>query len=330
MRKRLLCAVAALLLLNSAALAETYSGTVAATETISVEAGASGILDTLNVLPGSYVQAGDVLGTVGATKVFATQDGTVAEISCEAGDTVNGTVLEVNPSEKYRIYCTVDEAYESAETMLVHSGEQVYIQCTKNGTHCATGVIGALDGSEYQVITTGGELYVGETVYLYRDAEFSSEQRIGIGTVVETDTQSYSAQGTLVAMHVQAGETVERGELLYEYADGDETTITAQADGIVLSVGIEQGDSVEEGAAIMTIAKTDGLCVEVDVDETFAATINEGNTVNLIYIADTTETPVAGTITDISDITENGMYTVRIQPEKTDEIRIGMTAEVNF
>ncbi len=330
MRKRLCCAMIALLMLSVSAMAETYEGKTAAAGSLSVEAESGGILETLNVLPGSYVQAGTVLAEIATTKVFATQDGVVANLTAEPGDSVDGTVLQINPLEKYHIYCTVDEAYESAETMLVHSGEQVYVQCTKNGTHCATGFITELDGSEYRVITTGGELYVGETVYLYRDAEFSAKQRIGIGTVVESDSQSYSADGTLVSLSVQAGEYVERGELLYEYVSGTAQTITAEKDGIIQNVNAEKGDRVENGNTVMTLVPTDQICVEVNVDEDCAATLCEGDAVELIYACVADETPISGTITKISYIASDGMYTVRIQPEDSAEKRIGLTVEVRF
>ena len=330
MRKWLICMVAALLMLNSTALAETYEGTTAAASTTAVEAESGGILQSMNVLPGSVVESGDILCEVSTTKVFATEDGVVGSISASEGDTISGSVLEVNPTQKYRIYCTIDSAYESPETMLVHSGEEIFIKCTKDGTHRATGIITELDGSEYQVIATGGELYIGETVYLYRDEDFSTEQRIGIGTVVESDAQSYFAEGVLTSLHVQEGEYVERGELLYEYADAAETATTSDVDGIVTSVNAEQGDRIQKGTVIMTIAPLDQICVEVSVDEEYAATLSIGDSAELVYAADDTETHVSGTIVQISNIGDDGTYVVRVKPDSVFDNRIGLTVTVRF
>jgi hypothetical protein len=46
------------------------------------------------------------------------------------------------------------------------------------------------------VTTTGGEFYVGETVYLYRDASFTYSDRIGRHPHLLGQTQ-YDADGTV-------------------------------------------------------------------------------------------------------------------------------------
>ena len=54
---------------------------------------------------------------------------------------VSGEELQLAPMNPYVIYCTVDEAYQSADATLVHSGETVYIKCTHDGSHRAVGVV---------------------------------------------------------------------------------------------------------------------------------------------------------------------------------------------
>ena len=197
MHKILLAGVLAVCMLTSAALAEVYQGTVAASSEIQVAAASDGILEALNAEAGSTVSKGDVLGALRTTRVFASQDGTVASIRLLEGEEADGTVMEIYPVERYQIYCTVDKAYQSAESTLVRPGERVYIKCTYNGTHRGVGIITQIDGDEYRVLAIGGELYVGETVYLYRDEDFSTKQRVGIGTVVTNDTEIYEAEGKL-------------------------------------------------------------------------------------------------------------------------------------
>ena len=330
MRKRLLPCMLAALMLISAAHAEVYEGTTAAASSLQVTAETGGLLQTLNVSVGSIVQQGDVLASVSTTKVFALQDGTVARTEVKESEKVSGTVLEVNPLEQYRIYCTVDEAYDTAETKLVHSGETVYMKCTKNGTHRGTGIISEIDGAEYQVLATGGEFYIGETVYLYRSAEFLTKERIGIGTVVANDTEVYEAEGTLIRLHVTEGEYVERGELLYEYAEDSKTDVTAEASGIITAVSVTQGSQVNKGDALMTLVPLDQICVEIEVSETEAANLHRGDKAELVYAMDVTETPVSGTVTDIFAIAQNDTYTIRIKPENSPYTMLGLSVTVRF
>ncbi len=330
MRKRMLPCVLAGLLLVSAAQADVYEGTTAPAAYVQVTAETDGILQTLNVGVGSLVEEGDVLASVSTAKVFAKHDGTVVKTEAAEGEKVSGTVLEVAPVEQYRIYCTVEKAYDKAETKLVHSGETVYAKCTKDGTHRGTGIISEIDGAEYQVLATGGEFYIGETVYLYRSTDFLTTERIGIGTVVSNDTEVYEANGTLIRLHVAAGEYIERGELLYEYADDKKTDVTSETSGIVTSVLVKQGNQVSKDEALMTLVPLDQICVEIEVSEIEAAAIHCGDRAELIYTADATETPVAGTVTDILAIAQNGTYTLRIKPVNPPYTMLGLSVTVRF
>ena len=327
MHKILLAGVLAVCMLTSTALAEVYEGTVAAASEIQVTASSEGVLEALNAEVGSTVSEGDVLGSLRTTHVFATQDGTVASIQCYEGEEADGTVMEIYPVERYQIYCTVDKAYQSAESTLVHSGERVYIKCTSNGTHRGVGIITQIDGDEYRVLAIGGELYVGETVYLYRDEDFSTKQRIGIGTVVTNDTEIYEAEGKIVRMHVEEGEYVERGELLYELAGGN-TEILAPESGMITETAVRQGDRIEAEQTVLTLVPEGQFCIEIYVDETSAAQLTEGETVEITYPSDDQERIRNGVIEEISRIAEENNYRVKILPESTEGLKLGLTAEV--
>lgn len=327
MHKALLACVLAVCMMTSTALAEVYEGTVAAASEITVTSASSGVLEAMNVEKGSTVSRGDVLGNIRTTRVFATQDGTVANIAVCEGEEISGTVMEIYPSERYQIYCTVDEAYQSAGSTLIHSGEQVYIKCTYNGTHRGVGIITQIDGDEYRVLAIGGELYVGETVYLYRDEDFSAKQRVGIGTVVINDAEVYEAEGKVVRLHVEEGEYVERGELLYEFADA-ETEILAPESGLIVETAVQQGDHVNAEQTVMTLVPEGQFFIEIYVDEASAARLTEGETVEIIYPSDAQEQIRAGVIAEISRIAEESNFRVKILPESTDGLKLGMTAEV--
>ena len=324
MIKKLLT-LALALLLPTTALAEVYEGTTAALSTVTVTAGTSGLVQGIDAVAGSRVDAGDALVSLKAERVFASQDGTVSLVNARVGDAVDGTLLEVTPLNRYQIHCTVDKAYQSAEATLVHSGETVYVRCTTDGTHRAIGLLTRVDGSEYRVITLGGELYLGETVYLYRDEAFTASQRIGIGTVVANDAQGYEASGTVTGLWVEECDEVERGQLLYEVNGG---TVDAPVSGIVTSVSVKAGEAVEEGQAVAEIVPDGQVCVEIQVGEGEASKFSKEQRVTLTQTYDAEEKAFGGTVVGSAWLAEDALYTVRILPDAGMQLPLGMSVTV--
>ncbi len=328
-KKWLACLTLAMLI--PTACAEVYEGTTVAASSQVIEAGSSGVLETLNVEAGDAVTAGDVIGNLRAQKVFASQDGVVAVLEADAGDSVSGTVVEIAPVDCYRIYCTVEDAYEEPENQMVHAGEVVTVKCETNGTHRAVGIVENINGSTYEVSVIGGELYIGEVVYLYRDddGDFASADCVGIGTVISEDTMTYEAQGTLVEMCVSVGEEVERGERLFTYVSGDDAALVSEWDGIVSEVSASQGDTVEQDRTIVTIVPYDQIIVEIQVNESDVALISIGDEARVVLAYDD-ETELLGTVEAISMISdEDGTYTVRVRTQRQLQW-LGMSAEVRI
>ncbi len=317
----------ALLCLCGAAFAEVYEGRTAALSTVLVQAEQDGDVEALPVLAGQRVAEGETLVRLRAEKTFAAQDGTISILNAEVGDDVSGEVLELAPVERYTVYCTVDKACQSVESTLVHGGETVYVKCTSDGTHRAVGVVTQVDGKEYRVLTLGGELYVGETVNLYRDADFTAQQRLGIGTVVASDTQAYEAEGELTLLRVAEGDAVERGQLLYAIGGGE---IAAPVGGIVASVSCQPGDAVQKSQTIAEIVPDGEIGVEIRMDETDAAKIQIGSAAQLIFAGQEDEDAVNGTVVEISAIADSGEYTVRVRPETDAALPLGMSVKARI
>lgn len=314
MEKRVWVALIALYLFLGGALAEVYTGVTVAGDSTVVAVASGGSLETVYCRPGSRIEAGEAIAKLRTDKVFAAEDGNVARLLASEGEQVDGIVLELSPVSRYVIYCTVDGAYASATSMRVHTGESLYIRCTSNGTHRGTGIVAQIDSDSYQVEATAGEFYVGETVYLYRDSDFTSAQRVGIGTVISAEAQPYEAQGTLVRLYVAENEYVERGELLFEIAEDPVVTLTAPISGIVTEVSAP-GDVLSAGQAVLCIAPLDQIQVEIQVDEEKAAVLSPGRIVDLLRADDPEEIPLTGTIQSVSRVAEDDLYTVRITPE---------------
>lgn len=316
-----------LLMIAAPAMAEVFTGTTVARSTISITADAAGILDELYVQPGSVVKEGEVIARLRTAKVFASQNGTVARIHAEEGKDADGTVLEISPVSRYTIHCTSDEAYDSIASNLVHCGETLYMKCTTNGTHQGSGRVYSIDGSTYMVEATGGEFYVGETVYIYRDPEYAYKKLVGTGTVVPSATEVYESEGKITAIHVSEGEYVEKGELLYEVIDGEGIEIIAPADGIITACEVENGAVVENGQAIAEYALRSNLLIAIQVDEASIAGVSAGDAASIVYAGDTSEQHIPGLVTGISHLAEAESYAVYIQAETTLPF-LGMHASV--
>ena len=313
------------LMLTASALAEAYEGTTALLSTAVVTASASGIVQSLDVEVGSRVEAGEAMVSLKPERVFAAQDGSISLVNATEGDRIDGTLLELMPLERYLIYCTVSKAYQSAESTLVHSGETVYVRCTTDGSHRAVGVLTEIDGEEYRVLTLGGELYLGETVYLYRSDTFAASQRIGIGTVVSNEIQGYEAIGTVSCLLVDEGDEVERGQLLYEINGG---TIEAPVSGIVTAIEVSAGEAVDEDQAVAEIVPDGQVCVEIHVEETEASSFSRGQRVTLTQTFDARERTFGGTVIDSAWLAEDALYTVRILPDAGTSLPLGMSVTV--
>jgi len=329
MIKKTISAVLVLLMICVPAMAEVFTGTTVARSTMNITAQAGGIIDELYVQPGSVVKEGEVIARLRTTKVFATQNGTVAHIQATEGKDADGTVLEIAPISRYTIHCTSDSAYDSISSNLVHCGETLYMKCTTNGTHQGSGKVYSIDGSTYMVEATGGEFYVGETVYLYRDAEYAYKQLVGKGTVVSSTTEAYESDGRITAIHVSEGEYVEKGELLYEVIDDESAEIVAPEEGIIISCAAEKGTAVEDGQSVANLVSYDEICISVQVEEDQIGKISVGDSAALTYSCYGDERLIPGTVIETSNVAQDGIYTAYVDSEDM-PAQLGLSVEVRI
>ena len=255
-----------ILLLPAFAMAEEeFEGSVVEGETVTVSAPYGGTVSSISLRSGDLIQVGDAVATMQTTQVLAPEDGTVRGVFSEEGDTLSSTtVLNIAPVSKYTITCSISKAYPTVDMSYVHIGETVYIKCKPDGSHKAIGTITAVDGSSYTVQTTAGELYLEETVYIYRSDTYSYKTRIGSGTVGRTSELAVTGSGSLLKLHVQSGDEVERGQLLFETVDGTlvalgiySNVIQSDADGVIADVKVSAGDKISKGDVLLTVYKQD-------------------------------------------------------------------------
>lgn len=327
MKKQIVVFLLLFLLPVQAAFGETYTGKTVAAWTETIQAQSGGILQELSLTAGQGINDGETVGSVKPTAVYTRQDGTVARITATAGDAIDGTVLELSPESRFTVSCTAEGAYERADNQLVHCGETVYIRCINDGSHRGVGIITQVTGSTYQVMATGGDFYNGETVRLYRKRGYPYLSLIGEGTVVASETEAYTASGTMIELHVQEGEQVERGQLLFTYGEECNLLLSSPCDGTLMEISVSVGDIVEKGQAVATLVPYEALRIEMQVNEEDLSTVSIGMDVSIIRADDPEEKPLSGVIEEISWMSENESYTVRILPESFN-LPLGLSVEI--
>lgn len=346
--KRILSLLAAgMLLLPLGAQAEiTFDGTVVAGESVSVSAPFGGTVSDVAIKAGSEIALGDAICTIETTKVYAPEAGTVCGLFGQPGDAVEnvtqryGAVLYLSPAEKYTISASINKAYNSSETRYVTIGERVYIACTADGKHTATGIVTGAEGTNYTVETTSGELLMEETVYIYRSPEMESSSRLGQGTVSRTAETAVTGSGSILRIHVSEGEQVERGQLLFETVTGSldglyatDNQVLSQVSGIVAQLNASVGGTVNKGDTLLTVYLRESLQVEISVNEYDLAELAEGDTVRLSFTWDEDEAEtVEGTVAMISHVSSSdsgeAAYKAYITFDPPQETRLGMTVMV--
>ena len=343
------------LLLSPAALADsiTFTGTVAASETHEVYAPIGGKVLTVSGDVGDRVSADTVLVALSTTKVYAEEDGTVTGVFGQPGDSAEtvsnlyGSVVSIEGESVYSIAASTTNAYNTTATKFVHVGENVYLSCYSDGSHTGAGVITAIEGTDYTVRVTSGEFLVGETVNVYRGDSAVSTKRIGRGTLNRTSPTAVTGSGSIVSIAVSAGDTVRRGDLLFETLDGSfdglymsGSAITAGINGTISQLNAQQGGTIQKDEVVAVLYPEGAMRIEASVDEANLSAIHVGDPVSieLIWNQDE-EVSYPGTVTGISAIADsneaqNGetesavTYTVYIDFTPDENTRYGMSAVV--
>ena len=353
--KKLLSLLLALLccLAPCAALADvSFDGSVVSGGATSVRAPFGGVVTSVSVQAGDRVEAGDAVAEVETTKVYAPEAGTVTGLFVQPGDNAEtvaaryGAALYIAPTNKYSISADIEKAYNDSANKYVNIGETVYIACTSDSDHTAEGVIVAAEGTTYTVETTSGELMMEETVNIYRSSERESSSRIGRGTVSRTAEVAVSATGSVVALHVSDGDTVERGQLLFETVSGDldglyatGSAITSTVSGVVASVNASAGATLNKGDTVLSVYPDDSLEIEIGVEEYDLGSIDVGDEVNIRFNWDENgDHDAQGSVRAISFLPEtaeagaeassDAIYNAYVTFTPDESTRLGMTVIV--
>ena len=362
--KIIACLLSALLMLTmgAQALAEiSFDGKVVSKDTVAIMAPFGGIVDRIPLRAGDTLHVGDSVATLQTTKVYALMDGVVGGIFAKPGDDSEGIiaryggVMYLEPLNQFVVTATTEKAYNSGSARFIHIGEEVYLSCTKDGSHRGVAVVTKVSdldengNTPYNLEVISGSFYMGETVGIYRRQNYQSSSRIGRGTVRQNAAMAVtgSGKGSVLKIHVSEGDRVERGELLFETVEGTldglyamDNTIVSGIDGIVASVDAAQGTAVEKGGKLITVYPRDAMQIEMLVSELDLPEIHEGDRVSIEFEWDvdarqTTEGVISGIShigakTDDKDTSQDAKYSVYVDFEPNANVSMDMSVIVHL
>ena len=353
MKRRILAGMMALSLLCAPALAElSLDGSVVSGGEETVRAPFGGIIEQMLVHAGDLVSVGDPVASIVTTRVYAPQDGTVASVCAQPGDGAEGViarygaVLYIEPVNRYTVQASTEKAYNSSATRYVHIGEKVYLSCTKDGSHRGTARVTKVEAAEeggitnYALEVTSGDFYIGETVGVFRSADYAASSRIGRGDVGQAEAVAVAGEGSVLKMHVSPGDAVERGQLLFETVTGaldglyaGDSTVVSDVSGIVASVDAKSGAGIDKDGSLITVYPFDELQIEARVNVLDLYAVREGDAVEIEFDLDPDSLRrYEGTVERISYLTsgEEGQtyYSAYISFTADAHVRMGMPAIV--
>ncbi|HPJ03714.1 MAG TPA: HlyD family efflux transporter periplasmic adaptor subunit [Candidatus Limiplasma sp.] len=338
---RILILLAILLLAPLPALSSaTFNGTVVSEGSMQVVALFDGQAESVSVLEGQRVSAGQPLVVLSTIKVYAPAGGTVSGVFAAPGDLLDETIaVTLETGSQYSVDATVHMAYPSPDMKYVKIGETVYIKRLSQPEYNAVGYVSAVDGTNYTVTTVSGSLYIGRFVFVYRKPDMTDASCIGRGFVGRAADWAIEGEGTLYKMHVTEGQQVVRGQLLYETVEGAlpnaetiQPTVSAAVSGVVDTLNVSPGDIVARGDVLMTIVQPERYAVSFPMEENELGEIAVGQHVNITmdWEADTGRA-FNGIVTQLSGIADaDGQYTATVSFQADSSVRLGMSAVVQL
>lgn len=334
------CALLLMLsILTTGALAATANASIVAPATYKLTAPFSGTLLPFDLMQGDTVEEGDVLFALDTTPVYAAQNGTVAAVFVTEGDdgagAANhyGAMAYIEP--EYPLYIDADneDAYDKDENLYQHAGEALYL---KWGNTTGTGMITKVDGEDYIVEIHSGDFDIDDTVRCFRESHHPQSSEIGRGKVKRYADIAVNEDGRVAKVHVQPGDTVKTGDLLFEMIDaksafGASNEIAAPVSGAVMQLSAVSGAQVYRGQLLGEIADLSALELSVELDELDLTSVSVGDA--LSYTLDAYGDKVfTGTVTKVRPVgtkRQNATYfDVRVTVPQGTTVLPGMNGTV--
>lgn len=336
-----LFALLTLCLTSACALGATANAAIVAPKTYKLTAPYAGTLLPFDLAAGDSVSQGDTLFTLDAAPVYAAQSGTVSAVFAAEGDDAQGVLARygalavIEPEHALYIAADTRQAYDDDENRYIHAGETVYLKW--NGEK-GFGRVTSVNGNAYIVEILSGDFEPDDTVRCFRESNHDTESEIGRGKVMRYADSAVSAQGRIVRVHVQPGDTVRVGDVLFDVVDAQaakdaSADITAPANGAITLLAAQSGAQVYRGMLLAEVADLSALELSAEVDELDLTSIRIGDTLTYTLDAYGDET-FSGTVTEIRPLgirKQNATYfDVRMTLPEGKTLLPGMNATVTL
>lgn len=344
--KKLIALLMIVLMLPAAAFAEettvTANAVAQSAAVYQVTAPYSGVLKTFDWETGDLIGADELLFEMDTIKVYAPVDGTVRAVFAEEGDQAASVlgqygmlaaIEKVNPQV---VNATTTGAYNKPENRVVHVGETVYLEESYDTDNKGQGRVIAVSGDSYVVELNSGVFDDNVNISLYRDANCGSKSCIGSGRIDTAAEVGVSATGYVLDCAVQQGDSVKKGDLLFELAaqDAENTLKSAQLTAPVqgaVELAVTSGMQVYKGQLLAKIHDLSDIEVVASVDEMDLDRVEAGDSITIAFDR-YPDSEVTGTVTHISRIglpKQNATYyDVVISVTTNLEVLPGMNAVV--
>lgn len=345
--KKLLAVLLAVLLLPAAAMADETVTANAVAESASVYqiiAPYSGVLKPFDWETGDVVAQDEVLLEMETIKLCAPENGTVRALFAQPGDLADtvmaqyGMLAALEKEQPMIVNATSYGAYNKEENKLVHVGEAIYLEQANDRDNEGTGRIISVRPDGYTVEVTGGDFDDNVSVEVYRNSDCSSKSCIGSGRTDITAEMAVAGSGYVLSAAVQEGDSVRKGEVLYELAAQDaENTLRspklkAPAEGAV-ELAVVSGMQVYKGMLLARIHDLSAMNVVASVDEMDLDRARIGDNVSIVFDR-YPDVELHGTVTEVSRIgmpRQNATYyDVTISIITNLEVLPGMNAVVTL
>ena len=341
--KKLIAALLCMICLTAGmALAEgiEIEGTIQPGKRVLMTAPYSGMVTDYGFAAGDVICAGDALMALSTTKVYADFDGTVTGVFAQAGDSAAsvmeryGALLYLEREALYTAQCTTNGAAADNENKIVHVGETVYVRSSADSKREGVARVTGVSGNSYTLeVVLDDDLKISDSVKVYRDDGYDSDSCIGSGKISRIDPVAVTADGAVLGVHVQHGQTVKRGDLLLEVVPdaleglmGGDGNVYAQEDGVLLEVLVQGGAQVAKDQVMAAYCPAGDVKLVCSVDEEDLSLIAVGDEFVVTFDALGEKTFEAEVTKIAAAANENGTFDVTLALEKTEGVRIGMSA----
>lgn len=295
-----------LVLCACSALGASANAVVVAPVTHKLTAPFSGQLLPFDLLAGDRVTAGQTLFKMDTVPVYASGEGTVAAVFAKPGDDAQhvlsqyGSLAVIEPDVQRYVAADTRLAYDDDENRTLHAGETLYL---KSGSEKGTGMVTSVNGTGYVVRILTGNFELDSTVRCFRASDYANDSETGRGKCMRYADTAVAAQGRITAVHIQPGQRVKTGDLLFEVVDaqapvGAALSLSSPADGAVSMIFTQSGAQVYRGQLLCEITDLSQLELSVLVDEIDLSRILVGQQLTFTLDAYPAET-FTGTVTTI-------------------------------